>query len=174
MRKVENAVQESHGYVSCQEQTSKHKGYWKSKEMSTKNIMMMSRLRISKQQRCCLRKHLSKLSKTMSHSRKHSDELLKWWKCQNWEYQVTTKGVIQESTQVGYQNNESFKKALRWAIETTKMSKLRISSNNKRSCLRKHSGRLLKWQKTLSKDGDSEVNEWLTNVLRYEGRMLSS
>jgi len=77
MRKVENAVQESHGYVSCQEQTSKHKDYQKSKEMSIKNIMMTSHLRISKQQRCCLRKHLNKLSKTMSCSRKHSGELLK-------------------------------------------------------------------------------------------------
>jgi len=33
MRKVENAVQESHGYVGCQEQTPKHKDYQKSKEM---------------------------------------------------------------------------------------------------------------------------------------------
>jgi hypothetical protein len=48
----------------------------------------------------------------------------------NQEYQVTTKGSF-ESTQIGYQNNESFKKALRWAIEMTKMSKLRILSNNK-------------------------------------------
>jgi len=40
--------------------------------------------------------------------------------------------VVWESTQIGYQNNESFKKALRWAIETMKMSKLRISSNDKR------------------------------------------
>jgi len=31
MRKVENAVQESHDYVSCQEQTSKCKGYQKKK-----------------------------------------------------------------------------------------------------------------------------------------------
>jgi len=77
MREVENAVQESHDYVSCQEQTSKHKDYQKSKEMSTKDIMTTSCLRISKQQRCCLRKHLGKLSKTMSCSRKHSDELLK-------------------------------------------------------------------------------------------------
>jgi len=174
MREVENAVQESHDYVSCQEQTSKCKDYWKSKEMSTKNIVTTSHLRISKQQRCCLRKHLNKLSKTMSHSRKHSDELLKWWKCQNQEYWVTTKEVIQESTQIGYQNNKLFKKALRWAIETTKMSKSRISSNNKRGHLRKHSDRLLKWQKTLSKDDNSEVNECLTNVLRYEDRMLSS
>jgi len=29
MRKVENAVQESHGYVGCQEQTPKHKDYQK-------------------------------------------------------------------------------------------------------------------------------------------------
>jgi hypothetical protein len=29
MRKVENAVQESHDYVSCQEQTPKHKDYQK-------------------------------------------------------------------------------------------------------------------------------------------------
>ncbi len=42
----------------------------------------------------------------MSHSRKHSDELLKWWKCQNQEYWVTTKGVIWESTQVSYQNDK--------------------------------------------------------------------
>jgi len=160
--------------VGCQEQTSKHKDYQKSKEMSIKNIIMMSHSRISKQQRCCLRKHLNKLSKTMSCSRKHSDELLKWWKCQNQEYQVTTKEVVQESTQIGYQNNESFKKALRWAIEMTKMLKSRILSNNKRGHLRKHSDRLLKWQKTLLKDSDSEVNECLTNVLRYEDRMLSS
>ncbi len=40
--------------------------------------------------------------------------------------------------------------------------------------LRKHSDRLLKWQNTLLKDDDSEVNEWLTNVLRYEDRILSS
>jgi len=53
-------------------------------------------------------------------------------KCRNWEYQVTTKGVVWESTQIGYQNNESFKEALRWAIEMTKMSKPRILSNNKR------------------------------------------
>ena len=86
MRKVENAVQESHDYVGCQEQTPKHKDYWKSKEMSTKDIVTTSRLRILKQQRCCLRKHLNKLSKTTSHSRKHSGELLKWWKCQNQEY----------------------------------------------------------------------------------------
>ncbi len=130
--------------MSCQEQTPKHKGYQKSKEMSTKNIMTTSHSRILKQQRCCLRKHLNKLLKTMSHSRKHSDELLKWWKCQNQEYQVTTKEVIWESTQIGYQNNESFKKALRWAIETTKMSKPRILSNNKRGCSRKHSDRLSK------------------------------
>jgi len=71
-------------------------------------------------------------------------------------------------------DNESFKKALRWAIEMTKMLKLRISSNNKRGHLRKHSDRLSKQWKTLSKDDDSEVNEWLTNVLRYEGEMLSS
>ncbi len=160
--------------MSCQEQTSKHKDYWKSKEMSIKNIIMTSHLRILKQQRCCLRKHLSKLSKIMSHSRKHLSELLKWWKCQNQEYQVTTKGVIWESTQIGYQNNESFKKALRWAIEMTKMSKSRISSNNKRGHSRKHSGRLSKWQKMLSKDDNSEVNEWLTNGLRYEDKMLSS
>ncbi len=70
----------------------------------------------------------------MSYSRKHSDELLKQWKCQNQEYWVTTK----------------------------------------RGHLRKHSGRLLKWQKMLLKDSDNEVNEWLTNVLRYEDRMLSS
>ncbi len=70
----------------------------------------------------------------MSHSRKHSGGLLKWQKCQNWEYQVTTKG--------GH--------------------------------LRKHSGRLLKQQKMLLKDGDSEVNKWLTNVLRYKDRMLGS
>jgi len=63
MRKVENAVQRSHNYVSCQEQTSKHKGYQKSKEMLIKNIVMTSHLRILKQQRCCLRKHLNKLSK---------------------------------------------------------------------------------------------------------------
>jgi len=63
MREVENAVQESHDYVSCQEQTPKHKNYQKSKEMSTENIMTMSHSRILKQQRCCLRKHLSKLSK---------------------------------------------------------------------------------------------------------------
>jgi hypothetical protein len=56
----------------------------------------------------------------MSCLRKHSDELLKWWKCQNQEYQVTTKGVVWESTQIGYQNNESFKEALRWAIEMMK------------------------------------------------------
>jgi len=104
MRKVENAVQESHDYVGCQEQTPKLKGYQKSKEMSIKNIMTMSHLRISKQQRCCLRKHLNKLSK----------------------------------------NNKSFKKALRWAIEMMKMSKLRILSNNKRGHLRKHSDRLSK------------------------------
>ncbi len=84
------------------------------------------------------------------------------------------KEVIQESTQVGYWNNELFKKALRWVIEMTKMSKLRILSNDKRGHSRKHSGRLLKWQKTLLKDSDSEVNEWLTNVLRYEDKMLSS
>jgi len=77
MRKVENAVQGSHSYVSCQEQTSKHKDYQKSKEMSIKNIMTTSCLRILKQQRCCLRKHLNKLLKTMSHLRKHSGELLK-------------------------------------------------------------------------------------------------
>jgi len=156
--------------------------------MSIKNIVTMSCSRILKQQRCCLRKHLNKLSKTMSCSRKHLGELLKWWKCQNQEYQVTTKGVIWESTQIGYQNNELFKKALRWAIETTKMLKLRISSNNKRDHLRKHSDRLLKqwviqestqmsyWnnEKMLSKDSNSEVNEWLTNVLRYEDKMLSS
>ena len=91
--------------------------------------------------------------------RKHSGELLKWWKCWNWGYWVTTKKggclrkhsgrllkqwVIQESTQMSYQNNESFKKALRWAIEMTKMSKSRISSNNKRGHLRKHSDRLSK------------------------------
>ncbi len=29
MRKVENAVWESHDYVSCQEQTSKHEDYQK-------------------------------------------------------------------------------------------------------------------------------------------------
>ncbi len=81
MREVENAVQESHDYVGCQEQTPKHKGYQKSKEMSIKNIMTTSHSRILKQQRCCLRKHLDKLSKTMSCSRKHSGELLKWWKC---------------------------------------------------------------------------------------------
>ena len=56
----------------------------------------------------------------------------------------------------------------------TKMSKLRILSNNKRGHLRKHSDRLLKQQKMLSKDDDSEVNECLTNVLRYEDKMLSS
>jgi len=104
MRKVENAVQESHDYVGCQEQTSKHKDYQKSEEMSTKNIIMMSCSRILKQQRCCLRKHLGKLLK----------------------------------------NNESFKKALRWAIEMMKMSKLRILNNNKRGHLRKHSDRLSK------------------------------
>ena len=74
--------------------------------MSIKNIVMTSHLRISKQQRCCLRKHLNKLLK----------------------------------------NNESFKKALRWAIEMMKMSKLRILSNNKRGHLRKHSDRLSKQQ----------------------------
>ena len=42
----------------------------------------------------------------MSCLRKHSGELLKWWKCQNQEYQVMTKGVVQESTQVGYQNDK--------------------------------------------------------------------
>ncbi len=42
----------------------------------------------------------------MSHSRKHSGELLKQWKCWNQEYQVMTKGVVQESTQVGYQNDK--------------------------------------------------------------------
>jgi hypothetical protein len=63
MRKVENAVQESHDYVSCQEQTSKHKDYQKSEEMSIKNIVTTSHLRILKQQRCCLRKHLNKLLK---------------------------------------------------------------------------------------------------------------
>ena len=63
MRKVVDAVQESHNYVSCQEQTSKHKDYQKSKEMSIKNIIITSHLRISKQQRCCLRKHLGKLLK---------------------------------------------------------------------------------------------------------------
>ncbi len=72
--------------------------------MSIKNIMTMSCLRILKQQRCCLRKHLNKLLK----------------------------------------NNESFKKALRWAIEMMKMSKSRILSNNKRGHLRKHLNRLLK------------------------------
>jgi len=63
MRKVENAVQGSRGYVSCQEQTPKRKGYQKSKEMLIKNIVTTSCLRILKQQRCCLRKHLGKLSK---------------------------------------------------------------------------------------------------------------
>jgi len=58
---------------------------------------------------------------------------------------VMTKEVVWESTQIGYQNNKSFKKALRWAIEMTKMSKLRILSNDKRGHLRKHSDRLLKW-----------------------------
>ncbi len=80
MRKVENAVWESHDYVSCQEQTSKHKDYQKSKEMLTENIVTMSCLRISKHQRCCLRKHLNKL--------------LKQW-------------VVQESTQVSYWNDEN-------------------------------------------------------------------
>jgi len=42
----------------------------------------------------------------MSYLRKHSDELLKQWKCQNWEYQVIIKGVVQESTQVGYWNDK--------------------------------------------------------------------
>jgi len=97
MREVENAVWESHDYVSCQEQTSKHKGYWKSKEMSIKNIMMTSHSRILKQQR----------------------------------------EVIQESTQIGYQNNELFKEALRWAIEMMKMSKLRILSNDKKGLFEK-------------------------------------
>ena len=45
----------------------------------------------------------------MSHLRKHSGELLKWWKCQNQEYQVTTKGFVWESTQVGYWNDENVK-----------------------------------------------------------------
>ena len=80
MRKVENAVWESHDYVSCQEQTSKCKNYQKSEEMSIKNIVTMSHSRILKQQRCCLRKHLNKLSK-------------QW--------------VIQESTQVSYWNDEN-------------------------------------------------------------------
>jgi len=80
MRKVENAVQESHDYVSCQKQTPKHKNYQKSEEMSIKNIVMTSHSRILKQQRCCLKKHLSKL--------------LKQW-------------VIQESTQVSYWNDEN-------------------------------------------------------------------
>jgi len=94
MRKVENAVWESHDYVSCQEQTPKHKDYQKSKEMLTEDIVTTSCSRILKWQRCCLRKHLNKLLKTMSCSRKHSDELLKWWKCQNQEYWVTTKEVV--------------------------------------------------------------------------------
>jgi len=49
MRKVENAVQESHGYVSCQEQTPKCKDYQKSKEMLIKNIVTTSCSRILKQ-----------------------------------------------------------------------------------------------------------------------------
>ena len=49
-----------------------------------------------------------------------------------------------------------------------KMLKLRILSNNKRGCLRKHSDRLLKWQKTLSKDGDRKVNKWLTRGIKTE------
>jgi len=48
MRKVENAVQESHDYVSCQEQTPKRKNYQKSEEMSIKNIVTMSCSRILK------------------------------------------------------------------------------------------------------------------------------
>ncbi len=82
MREVENAVQESHDYVNCQEQTPKHKDYWKSEEMLIKDIVMMSHSRILKQQRCCLRKHLNKLSK-------------QW--------------VIQGSTQVSYWNDENVK-----------------------------------------------------------------
>jgi len=54
----------------------------KSKEMSIKNIMTTSHLRILKQQRCCLRKHLNKLSKQQ---------------------------VIQESTQMSYWNDENVK-----------------------------------------------------------------
>jgi len=68
--------------VSCQEQTSKHKDYQKSEEMSIKNIVTMSCSRILKQQRCCLRKHLNKLSK-------------QW--------------VVQESTQMSYWNDENVK-----------------------------------------------------------------
>ncbi len=80
--------------MSCQEQTSKHKDYWKSEEMSTKNIVTMSCLRISKQQRCCLRKHLNKLSKQQV---VQESTQVSYWndeKCWNQEYQVTTKGVI--------------------------------------------------------------------------------
>jgi len=63
MREVESAVQGSHDYVSCQGQTPKREGYQKSKEMSTEDIVMTSRLRISKRRRCCLRKHLDRLLK---------------------------------------------------------------------------------------------------------------
>jgi len=66
--------------VSCQEQTLKHKDYQKSKEMLTENIITTSHLRILKQWRCCLKKHLNKL--------------LKQW-------------VIQESTQMSYWNDEN-------------------------------------------------------------------
>jgi hypothetical protein len=53
-----------------------------------------------------------------------------------------------------------------------KMSKSRISSNDKRVIW--ESTQIDYWNdKTLLKDSDSEVNEWLINVLRYEGKMLS-
>jgi len=83
MRKVENAVQGSHDYVSCQEQTSKHEDYQKSKEMLTENIMTTSHLRILKQQRdvdqeYCDNKSFKNIETTKrSCSRKHSGRLSK-------------------------------------------------------------------------------------------------
>jgi len=93
--------------------------------MSTENIMTTSHWRILKQQRDVNQEyHDDKSFKNIEttkrgHSRKHSDRLSKQW-------------VVQESTQMSYWNNELFKEALRWAIEIMKMSKPRISSNNKR------------------------------------------
>jgi len=65
--------------VGCQEQTPKCEGYQKSKEMSIKNIVMMSHSRISKQQRCCLRKHLGRLLKQQKNvvQEYHDDESFK-------------------------------------------------------------------------------------------------